>query len=200
MSALEYRWAKGWGRLEMPGGSADPARILPCATENAPATLTRSGAEPRSIPLTRRNLIAIDVEPGLCGCGCGRPTPIAKRSDTRAGHVKGEPIRFIYGHHHRLKRGTVEERFLSRVQKGAPGECWEWTGWLSDKGYGTFWDDGQVKAHRTSYELHVGPIPEGLEIDHLCRNRSCVNPEHLEPVTHAENCRRAAERREGDRR
>jgi hypothetical protein len=76
----------------------------------------------------------------------------------------------------------------------APSGCWLWTGALNDRGYGRWprWKDGGTRqAHRRVYEMLVGPIPEGLQIDHLCRVRNCVNPDHLEPVTHAENLRRA---------
>jgi hypothetical protein len=70
--------------------------------------------------------------------------------------------------------------------------CWEWTGGIDAHGYGGVWLDGAVrKAHRVMYELLVSPIPAGLELDHLCRNPGCVRPAHLEPVTHAENMRRA---------
>jgi hypothetical protein len=55
-------------------------------------------------------------------------------------------------------------------------------------------DGGHVQAHRLSYEIHKGPIPDGLVIDHLCRVRACVNPEHLEPVTHHENIARGISR------
>lgn len=69
-----------------------------------------------------------------------------------------------------------------------PDGCWEWIGHLSTEGYGRLNVLGQrVYAHRYSYERFVGPIPPGLEIDHLCRNRKCVNPTHLEPVTHRIN-------------
>lgn len=67
--------------------------------------------------------------------------------------------------------------------------CWLWTAYVDRKGYGVFGINQRtlVKAHRYSYELHVGPIPEGLQLDHLCRVRHCVNPAHLEPVTNQEN-------------
>jgi hypothetical protein len=80
-----------------------------------------------------------------------------------------------------------EERFWEQVDKTGEG-CWLWLGCLHDFGYGMFSvRQRRVYAHRFAYELLVGPIPDGLEIDHLCRNPRCVNPEHLEPVTHAEN-------------
>lgn len=84
-------------------------------------------------------------------------------------------------------RRPVSDRLWSHVTKG-PG-CWVWTGFLRN-GYGrlkTGQGDETVAVHRLSYELLVGPIPAGLEIDHLCRNRACVRPDHLEPVTSREN-------------
>ena len=83
----------------------------------------------------------------------------------------------------------VVDRFWARVVKG--DGCWLWSGATNDHGYGQLHRDRRtVYAHRFSYELAVGPIPAGLQIDHLCRNRSCVRPHHLEPVTSAVNTRR----------
>ena len=68
-----------------------------------------------------------------------------------------------------------------------PG-CWRWTGNLNGSGYGQYSAGGyNVLAHRMSYEIHVGPIPDGFTIDHLCRNHWCVNPAHFEVVTAREN-------------
>jgi hypothetical protein len=75
--------------------------------------------------------------------------------------------------------------------------CWLWTTDISTEGYGRMKDakrGKRVLAHRLAYELFKGPIPEGLDLDHLCRNRHCFNPEHLEPVTRQENFRRGAKK------
>ena len=87
------------------------------------------------------------------------------------------------------QRGPWPERFWKKVDKS--GDCWEWTAAKNSRGYGTVRNNKKtLGAHRVSYELIVGEIPEGLDLDHLCRNPGCVNPEHLEPVTHRENVRR----------
>jgi hypothetical protein len=86
--------------------------------------------------------------------------------------------------------GDDEARFWSYVEKTE--DCWLWVGAIGSSGYGRLKVAGRdVGAHRFAFELLVGPIPEGLTIDHLCRNRPCVKPDHLEPVTLAENTRRA---------
>lgn len=86
----------------------------------------------------------------------------------------------------------MNRRLWKRIVRD--GDCWVWTGAKNDQGYGQVVIDGQrAYTHRLVYELLVGPIPDGLEIDHLCRNTSCCRPAHLEPVTHAENIRRGYE-------
>jgi hypothetical protein len=99
-------------------------------------------------------------------------------------------------------RGTPEERFWRKVEK--TDSCWLWTAQITPKGYGRFYLDGRNRgSHEVAYELFIGPIPAGLEIDHTCHSNSdctyvnedcphrrCVNPDHLEAVTHAENLSR----------
>lgn len=119
---------------------------------------------------------------GYCHCGCGEQTRIATRSQAAIGHVKGEPLRYILGHNarHRPEQYTVDNN-----------GCWIWGRFTLPNGYGQLTVKGKrTLAHRYMYEKHVGPIPDGLVIDHLCRVRNCVNPDHLEPVTHTENQRR----------
>ena len=90
-----------------------------------------------------------------------------------------------------LKKDPVP-RFLDKVMPILDG-CWLWTGTVTRTRYGMFWPHGEaVVAHRFAYELFVGEIPDGMVIDHLCRSRSCVNPEHLEAVAFIENVRRGA--------
>jgi hypothetical protein len=92
--------------------------------------------------------------------------------------------------------GTPIERLMRRVTVTDSG-CWEYGGSRINTGYGMVVSDGHhVLTHRLSYEHFVGPIPDGLVLDHLCRNRPCCNPAHLEPVTVAENNRRAAYKRD----
>ncbi len=83
----------------------------------------------------------------------------------------------------------MEVRFWAKVDKsGGPESCWLWNAVKHDCGYGRFFNNSKrLLAHRVSYEMQVGPIPEGFVIDHLCRTPACVNPKHLEAVTNREN-------------
>lgn len=109
---------------------------------------------------------------------CGGPKPNAKALRCRSCH------RASY-----RERNPAEDRFWRKVRK--TDECWEWDGAVGSHGYGTFWDGGAfVLAHRYSLQL-VGLLRADLHVDHLCRNKVCVRPDHLEMVTQRENNRRA---------
>lgn len=114
------------------------------------------------------------------GCRC---------ADCRAANTAYEKTRRrARGIGPRIKR-PAEERFWEKVCKTE--DCWLWTGALNHDGYGLFKAYARTEgAHRISYRWAHGPIPEGFSIDHLCRTRNCVRPDHLEAVTQAENTAR----------
>lgn len=123
-----------------------------------------------------------------CQCGCGEDAGVWPGTDRPRGRVAGEPKRYIAGHRHR----SLGPAYVIDPETG----CWVWQRTKSPAGYGLAWNgEKEVQAHVLMYEQHVVAVPDGLELDHLCSNPSCVNPAHLEPVTHAENCRRAYARR-----
>lgn len=89
--------------------------------------------------------------------------------------------------HRKFAPLTPIDRFFAHVEK-QPSGCWHWTGYINHLGYGTVRVNRRgTSAHRAAWEMLRGPIAKGLDVDHLCRNPRCVNPDHLEPVTHREN-------------
>lgn len=114
-----------------------------------------------------------------CECGCGRLAPVAQRNDATKGYVKGQPTRFVRGH---ANRKDVPDYVVDE------NGCWIWQRGLNPVSkYGML---GRLWAHRVVYERTVGPIPKDMELDHLCRVKACVNPNHLEAVTKSENAKR----------
>lgn len=87
---------------------------------------------------------------------------------------------------------SLEQRLMEKVHFEPNSGCWLWAGADNASGYGklAIGHSARVYAHRASYELAKGPIPDGMHLDHLCRVTCCINPDHLEPVTNRENARR----------
>lgn len=143
-----------------------------------------------------------------CKCGCGRTFEPKKlgsvyirghnsRGNQHAlGRVRSPETRAKMSAAQKQRQGPAIKRFWKLINKDGPvndlkpelGQCWLWTGALSWNGYGQFENS---KAHVFSYEYHVGPVPKGKELDHLCRTRNCANYNHLEAVTHKVNVKRA---------
>lgn len=123
---------------------------------------------------------------GLCECGCGQKTPVAKQTIKRLGLKRGEPFRFVAGHHQRVFRKPLGRRFWAKVNKS--DDCWEWTACKNSAGYGQIRINGKAElAHRVSWELANGPIPDAMYVLHRCDNPSCVRPDHLFLGTSSDN-------------
>lgn len=131
------------------------------------------------------------VPNGLCQCGCYQQTALITATKTRQGRIKGERSRYLPGHNGRRLVRYVE------VPTGYRTHCWIWQLAKTKDGYGreTAPTGKSVLAHRRYFEQRHGPIPLDLQLDHLCRIRACVNPDHLELVTGSENVRRGSNTR-----
>lgn len=129
---------------------------------------------------------ALGIKWGECHCGCGGKTKIKAESCGPRGYAAGDPQRYLSGHHNR----SAPVPYIVDENTG----CWLWQWSKSKKGYGRMRDaNGRNRvAHRVYYEERFGPVDAHCQIDHLCKNASCVNPDHMEAVSAAENVRRTS--------
>lgn len=134
---------------------------------------------------------------GLCQCGCGATTGPAKKTDRRKGHVKGEPVSYVAGHQTRYNELPI------RVEdRGFDSPCHVWQASVNSKGYPVRRDASRnltYLVHRDEYVKHYGALPAAFVVHHRCRTPRCVNPLHLEAVTHAVHAQRHKELRRLER-
>ncbi len=146
-----------------------------------------------------------EIPAGLCQCGCGQSTTVPTSTNRPAGRVKGVPMLYVSGHNARGQKLVTGPDWLP-VEQGYTTPCHVWQHQITKAGYGRATipgGGGQEYAHRLAWEAENGPIPDGLEIDHLCHgadetcpggfgcpHRRCVNSEHMEPVTSRVNSQR----------
>lgn len=130
---------------------------------------------------------------GLCECGCGGLTKIATKTHAAQHTYAGYPLRFLPAHQPKPGRNRRSVRYVVE-DRGYVTPCWVWQIGINPRwGYGYDSRNGKrVRAHRAMWEDRHGPVPDGCDLDHLCRVRACVNPDHLEPVTRVVNLRRGA--------
>ena len=175
-ASWQHRVAKGRG------GPTDRSNCLPRARMEGPRAVASAGVRGR--PYVGRTDVPESTTCTVDGCD-------------REKRARGWCSRH-YAYWHKYRRPPIppamrepDARFDAKVDRSDPAGCWLWTGSLR-AGYGRFWVDGTVvQAHRYAYERVVGPIPADRELDHLCRIRRCVNPDHLDVVTPSENVRRS---------
>lgn len=181
---VEWYWARD--ELWYSVAHVDNWLCLRCFGRRLGHQITPADLSP-SAPINRKPdlLERVSIPYGYCYCNCGRKTEIAKKTYRAQGQVKGEPNRYLAGHKASKRPDYIEE------DRGYNTACWIWQGGKDRTGYGLVnRPEHRGAAHIWYYKTMVGPIPEGLELDHLCRVRECVNPEHFEAVTHEENVKR----------
>ena len=157
-----------------PISKAGAPRCKPCA-------MTKRFADERAaLPLPNPS--------GLCQCGCGGVTPIAEATRYKLGLVRGEHTRWILGHQSRKEpREDTGGALWVEEDRGYSTPCWIWQG-QKRQGYAYRRKGSAAEGvHRAMFEERYGPVPSGMVVDHLCRQRECINVDHMEAVSIGEN-------------